>query len=262
MANPTCAPHNRNAAAGANSWLRREFSKSIRRRSCTIRRDGGTPAVLKLSTTCRSRGALNASRSNRAKTPASSARSWAGASTPARIVRTGRRTARENRTSPTTTSAKGNGPDVSQRPGSQRDDRERGEDCGDDLRPASVHQRRRPAPARQQIGLPPGTELVAEQRQVFPEIEQGLQLADGLLSGVQVGCRGRGQQPPRQGFFPRSDAGGRQQLEQRPAAEEVEVRSVRMIRDQKPLARLARARPRVGDTSDACLVERSRTARP
>ena len=34
---------------------------------------------------CRSRGALNASRSNRAKTPASSARSWAGASTPARM---------------------------------------------------------------------------------------------------------------------------------------------------------------------------------
>jgi hypothetical protein len=57
-----------------------------------------------------------------------------------------------------------------------------------------------------------GAELISEQREVFAEIEQGLQLADGLLSGAHVGSRGRPQQPSCEGLFPRSYARGRQQL--------------------------------------------------
>ena len=73
-ARPTAAtpPAVRTSGSGASS---------AGRSGAAAARCGGTaaaPAVLNLSTMCRSRGALNASRSNRAKTPASSARSWPG----------------------------------------------------------------------------------------------------------------------------------------------------------------------------------------
>ena len=57
-----------------------------------------------------------------------------------------------------------------------------------------------------------------------------------------LGGGGR-EQPLRQGFFTGADSCGRDELEERPAPEEIQVGGVRVIRLEEPFPCFTRARP-------------------
>ena len=254
-------PHNRKAAAGANSWFWREFSKSISSRSCAMRREGIRPAVLNRSTMCRSRSARNASRSNRANTAVRSARSRAGASTLAQDCADWPQHGEREEDLGDDDQREGQRSTLAERPGRERHGGAAGQDRGHHRRPAGLDERRCAAPARQQIRMATCAHLVPEQREVFAQVDERLQLADGVLPSAHFRDVRRREQPSRECLFPRANAGRRQQLEERAAPEQIEVGRIGVIGNEEPLARFAGPGPRVGHTRDALLVEFGRPAR-
>ena len=112
------------------------------------------------------------------------------------------------------------------------------------------------APGRQRLGVQPGPDVVAEQRQLLAQIERGRSSATAAcrarISATGAGARSHA----RQRLLAGARARRAEQLEQRAGAEEVEIAGVRMRRVDEALAGLAAARPAILEPRQAALVER------
>ena len=122
--------------------------------------------------------------------------------------------------------------------------RGRGRECGRCRRPGS-----------ERLGIDRGPRLVADDREVLPEVELSSQLGDRLLPPGHDLRRGRPQQPGRQRRPAAVRPGDGETLEQGALAEQIEVRRVQVGRIRKVLPRIAGAHPGVAEARRPAVVE-------
>jgi hypothetical protein len=117
-----------------------------------------------------------------------------------------------------------------------------------------VHQRRRGTPVEQRLRFEADANLVAEQGDVFAQIDVGSQLGGGLLP--RAGGRGnrRRAEPLGQAFFTRPCARAAKKLEERTASEDVEIAGVGMMVVEKTFAALPLSLPAVFQSRQAGVV--------
>jgi len=119
-----------------------------------------------------------------------------------------------------------------------------------------VGSRRLSPPGAQCVGVHSRADIVAEQRDLFAQVELRRELRHGLLPRAHC-VRGRGgAEPVGQRPFTRACPGDTQQLEQRSAPEDVEILSVGVVRVPKALSRLSPPHPAPLQTREPRLVER------
>ena len=100
-----------------------------------------------------------------------------------------------------------------------------------------------------------GAHVGTRQSEAFSKVQRGAELGDRLLPHSNLGGVGRRGQPPGERFFTGPRASERQQLEERPAAEEIQVVRIHVVIVTKPIAGLTRAYPPVFEPCQAALVE-------
>ena len=93
-------------------------------------------------------------------------------------------------------------------------------------------------PCDQQLTFNAGPDVVSCQRERLAQVERRRELANRVLAYEDFRRRCRIFQPPRQRLFARARAGDGQQLEERAAAEEIEVVGVKVFVVAKAIARL------------------------
>jgi hypothetical protein len=121
--------------------------------------------------------------------------------------------------------------------------------------------RRAFGPRDEGVSIDSGLHGRARARQRLAQIELWRQLAHRLLPGGDFGRPGRLLQPAGQRFLPGLCPGNRQQLEQRAAAEQIQVGRVQVAVVAEALARFAAASPAIFDARQAALVEGDRPLR-
>ena len=119
-----------------------------------------------------------------------------------------------------------------------------------------MQERGRGGPAGELIGVDGGAEGLAEEGEVFAEIELGAELGDGGLAGFDDGGRRGGEQPVGQAFLAGVGAGGAEELEEGAVAEEVERIGVGVMGSGDAWAVAAVAGPNAVEAGEAALAER------
>src|SRR5215469_819078 len=114
------------------------------------------------------------------------------------------------------------------------------------------------APTLQRPVVDGGANLLAHEREVFPQIDAVAQFRHGLLPrDGSIALAGR-EQPFSEGALSRRSAGGRKELEHRAAAEQIEVVGIAVLGIAKPLALRTRADPFILYSRQGPLVVRDR----
>ena len=184
-------------------------------------------------------------------------RSRAGPSAACSALSTRARSGVENTISSTTTTTKKPASPVGHPPRSGGDGRQR-QGRGNPARPRALENRWRLRPRDERLAVDAGPHVGAGQRHALAQVERRGQLGDGLAAGVNLERRGGRRQPRRERFFAGARACDREQLEQRPAAEQVEVIGVQVVGVHEAVTRLARPRPPILDARSPALVEVNR----
>ena len=115
--------------------------------------------------------------------------------------------------------------------------------------------RARLGPRHEAVAVDACGDVGSRQRERFAQVERGRELGDGVAPGGDFLRRGRVRQPVGERFLAGARPRQRQQLEQRAAAEDVQVVGVQMTVVAKTVARLAGAGPPILDAREAALVE-------
>ena len=135
-----------------------------------------------------------------------------------------------------------------------RDEHGRGEEPGERSE-RTVPRHRRLGPLEEAIGLHARTHVGSCQRELLPKIQRRAELLDGLLPRLNLGSIGTRRQPSCKRLFACARSRQGEQLEQRAAAEQIEIVRVDVIVIAKSIAGLAGSNPAVLEPGQATLVK-------
>ena len=135
-----------------------------------------------------------------------------------------------------------------------RDEHGCGEDPGERSEP-TVARYRRLGPIEEAIGLHARTDVGSCQRELLPKIQRRAELLDGLLSRLNLGGIGGRRQPACKRVLAGTRSRQREQLEQRAAAEQIEIVRVDVTIVAKSIAGLAGPYPAVLEPGQTALVK-------
>ena len=136
-----------------------------------------------------------------------------------------------------------------------------GEQAGAPGEPRWREQSRVLRPSEQRLGMHVGSDVERGAPERFPQIQCGRQLGDGALPRADLLNSGGRFQPCGKRFLPRRRSRNGQELEQRAAAEQVQIVRVQVVFIGEAIARVSSSDPAILDPRQATFVERDSAAR-
>ena len=227
-------------ANGAKNWFFAHSMRDTVRSRRAMRARGALAPPEERAWSPARRASSKGSRSSRASSSASTRSSAAGRSTPA-STRATRLAQRPDEAPLRRAAPRRAGAAPGRAPGDGRGERGRGERGRRGQQPG-LDERRRLAPRGERRGVDRGADVVAQDREVLPQVEARRERRDRALPGAQLVRRRGREEPRREPLLARAGPGRAEELEQRALPEEIEILRVRVRRIGERVARASRSR--------------------